>query len=122
MCCCVWQVKNPHGYVAVQRDFERTGVDWRAVAVAHSGETEALLHFPLNCFAQCPQLPLVALRLTVVTKAENDSHLNGIGLHYHGQVGESGSHYGGLQRALAAARRETRQNEKKSQGTELYCV
>lgn len=45
----------------------------------------------------------------MVTKAENDSHLNGIGLHYHGQVGESGSHYGGLQRPLGAARRKTRQ-------------
>lgn len=91
-------------------------MDWRAVAVAHSGEAEAMLHFPLNCFAQRPQLPLVAPRLTVVTKAENDSHLNGIGLHYHGQVGESGSHYGGLQRPLGAARRKTRQNEKKARG------
>ncbi len=76
---------------------------------AHSRETEALLHFPLNCFPQRPQLPSVAPRLTVVTKAENDSHLNGIGLHYHGQVGESGSHYGGWQRPLGAARHKTRQ-------------
>ncbi len=64
---------------------------------------------PTKLFPQRPQLPSVAPRLTVVTKAENDSHLNGIGLHYHGQVGESGSHYGGWQRPLGAARRKTRQ-------------
>lgn len=39
---------------------------------------------------------MFAPRPNIVTKAENDSYLKGIELHYHGQVGESGSHCGGL--------------------------